>query len=454
MPDPVNAAAQPAAQSATPAPFARTKEMNVQVLDMIKPFAHLPAVQAFKDEVLADPSLTIEQIQSRLLVEIGKGNEPANPSGYHPNVQTVEDEADKQRNAVVAAMLARAGVPQDAQARAALSANPFRGHKLLDIARASLARTGRKTDGMDQMQIVAAAFTQGTSDFPILLENTMHKALQAAYAAAALTWQRFCATGTVSDFRAHNRYRTGSFGNLDGINELGEYINKSIPDGEKASIQASTKGNIINISRQAIINDDLGAFVGLSSMLGRAAARTIESDVYALLALNSGLGPTMADGYTLFHANHGNLTAGAALSMAAIDADRVAMAMQKDVSGNDYLDLRPSVLLVPIGLGGTARTINDALYDPDTANKLQKPNMVNGLFRDIVDTPRLSGTRRYVFADAMEAPVLEVAFLDGNQTPYLEVQNGFDVDGARYKVRLDYGVGAVDYRGAVTNAGA
>ncbi len=454
MPDPVNAAAQPAAQSATPTPFARTKELNVQVLDMIKPFAHLPAVQAFKDEVLADPSLTIEQIQSRLLVEIGKGNEPANPSGYHPNVQTVEDEADKQRNAVVAAMLARAGVPQDAQARAALSANPFRGHKLLDIARASLARTGRKTDGMDQMQIVAAAFTQGTSDFPILLENTMHKALQAAYATAALTWQRFCATGTVSDFRAHNRYRTGSFGNLDGINELGEYINKSIPDGEKASIQASTKGNIINISRQAIINDDLGAFVGLSSMLGRAAARTIESDVYALLALNGGLGPTMADGYTLFHANHGNISTAAALSMAAIDADRVAMAMQKDVSGNDYLDLRPAVLLVPIGLGGTARTINDALYDPDTANKLQKPNMVNGLFRDIVDTPRLSGTRRYVFADAMEAPVLEVAFLDGNQTPYLEVQNGFDVDGARYKVRLDYGVGAVDFRGAVTNAGA
>ncbi len=451
MPDPVNAAAQPAAPAA---PFARTKEMNLQVLASFKPFEAKPGVQALKDEVLADPSLTLEQIQSRLLVEIGKDNAPANPQGAHPNVQTVADEADKQRAAISAALLARAGVEQDAKARAALSANPFRGHKLLDVARASLARAGRSTDGMDQMQIVAAAFTQGTSDFPILLETTMHKALQAAYATAALTWQRFCATGTVSDFRAHNRYRLGSFGNLDAVNELGEYINKSIPDGEKASIQAATKGNIINISRQAIINDDLGAFVGLSSMLGRAAARTVESDVYALLALNNGLGPTMADGSTLFHANHGNISTAAALSMAAIDADRVTMALQKDVSGNDYLDLRPAVLLVPLGLGGTARTINGALYDPDTANKMQKPNMVNGLFRDIVDTPRLSGTRRYVFADAMEAPVLEVAFLDGAQTPYLELQNGFDVDGGRYKVRLDYGVAAVDYRGAVTNAGA
>ena len=88
------------------------------------------------------------------------------------------------------------------------------------------------------------------------------------------------------------------------------------------------------------------------------------------------------------------------------------------------------------------------------ANKLQKPNIVNGLFRDIVDTPRMTGNRRYLFADPSEAPVLEVAFLDGNQNPYLELQNGFDVDGARYKVRLDYGVAAVDYRGAVTNAGA
>ena len=282
----------------------------------------------------------------------------------------------------------------------------------------------------------------------------MHKTLQAAYATAALTWNRFCATGSVSDFRAHNRYRTGSFGSLDAVNELGEYVNKSIPDGEKASITAGTKGNIINLSRTAIINDDLGAFVGLSNMLGRAAARTVEADVYALLASNTGLGPTMGDGKTLFHADHKNITTGAALSMAAIDADRVAMASQLDVSGNDYLDLRPAVLLVPIGLGGTARSINDAQYDPDTANKLQKPNIVNGLFRDIVDTPRMTGTRRYLFADPSEAPVLEVAFLDGNQNPYLELQNGFDVDGARYKVRLDYGVGAIDYRGAVTNAGA
>ena len=449
MPAPVPAAGQPAAT-----PFARTKDDNAQVIAMFKPFAARPEIAALQTEVLADPGLTIETIQARLLAEMGKGAEPANPQNAFPKIETVSDEGDKRKDAVVASILARAGVVQDAAARAALASNPYRGDRLLDTARASLQRAGVNVAGMTPMEVVAAAFTQGTSDFPVLLENAMHKTLQAAYATAALTWNRFCATGSVSDFRAHNRYRTGSFGSLDAVNELGEFVNKSIPDGEKASITAGTKGNIINLSRTAIINDDLGAFVGLSNMLGRAAARTVEADVYALLALNSGAGPTMGDGKALFHADHGNITTSAAITMAALDLDRVAMASQKDVSGNDYLDLRPAVLLVPIGLGGTARSINDAQYDPDTANKLQKPNIVNGLFRDIVDTPRMTGTRRYLFADPSEAPVLEVAFLDGNQNPYLELQNGFDVDGARYKVRLDYGVGAIDYRGAVTNAGA
>ncbi len=145
--------------------------------------------------------------------------------------------------------------------------------------------------------------------------------------------------------------------------------------------------------------------------------------------------------------------AASALGVVGLDADRVLMASQTDVGGNDFLDLHPDVLLVPKALGGTARVINGAQYDPDAANKLQRPNAVAGLFSDIVDSARLSGTRRYLFANPSEAPVLEVVFLDGNDMPYVESEDGFSVDGTRWKVRLDFGVGAIDYRGAVTNAG-
>lgn len=370
-------------------------------------------------------------------------------------IQTIEDEADKRRNAVAAALMVRAGVAST-EVRASIAGNPFRGYSLMDLARASLDLAGYDYRGKDRMEIVGAAFTQSAGDFPILMENAMHKTLQAAYTIAADTWRRFCAVGAVSDFRDHPRYRLAALQNLQPLNELGEFRNGNIPDGERARVRIGTKGLIINLSRQAIINDDLGSFVGLSAQLGRSAARTIETDVYTVLLMNGGLGPVMDDGYTLFHANHGNIGTAAALSQDSVDADRVLMTKQTEVGGGDYLALQPSILLVSSWLRAKAIEVNGAEFNElDTKNPGDhRPNSVRGLYRDIVDSPRLAGTRRYSFADPVEAPVLEVDFLDGNEQPVLERETGFSVDGTRFKVRHDFGVSAVDYRGVVSNAGA
>lgn len=407
-------------------------------------FAEFPAHHALAMSCIVDKTCTVEQAQARLLKKLGETEEPI----ARGSVFVTDTGSEKFRADAVDAIIARAG------RGSADSSNQLRGYTARELARVCAERAGVRTEGMDPRNIVAAAFTQTGSDFPVLLENTMHKVLQGAYDTTADTWRRFCAIGSVSDFRAHNRYRIGSIGNLDSLLDGGEFKNKAIPDGEKSVISASTKGNLINLTRQTIIDDDLGVFISLAAMLGRATARTIETDVYALLAENSGLGPILLDGKTLFHADHGNIGAGAALSVASLDADRVLMASQKDVSDNDFLDLRPDALLLPIGLGGDARVIVGAEYDPDTSGKLQRPNKVRGLVKDIIDTARLSGTRRYMFANPSEAPVIEVAFLDGNQSPFLDSQNGFTVDGVQWKVRIDYGMAGIDYRGAVTNAGA
>lgn len=469
--------AQPAAQAAQPAavlaavlgPSGRTREANVEIRDAFAPFMQHEGVRAEYDAILLDPSITVEAARARLLTALGRGQTPGNPAASF--VQMGENETDKFRAACTEAILFRANVlgrDEQARIRASIGQNPYRGHKLLDIARASLARIGQRVDGLDQMHIVAAAFTQGTSDFPVLLENTMHKALLGAYATQAATWSRFCARGTVSDFRAHNRYRRGTFGTLDSVNELGEFKNKAIPDGQKSSITAATKGNIINLSRQAVINDDLGAFVGLAADLGGAAARTVDADVFAMLAENSGAGPTMADGGILFNSTvsstaggHANRAAYATPTVALLDAGRTAMRVQQagtaaqiTAGQSDYLALSPAVALVPASLYGTMNVLNGAVYDPDTANKLQKPNMVAGMVNDVVDSPRITWSAWYLFADPAIAPVFEVAFLDGNDQPYLEMQNGFEVDGARYKVRLDYGTGVRDYVGGYASVGA
>lgn len=386
----------------------------------------------------------------------------------NPLVQAGDDEHDKFMRCAEHWIYQRAGVAgmieQAAEKRGekiTLDPGMCRGLTMVELAREFLERGSVKTRGMNPLELVGRAFmqrstvgvgAQATGDFPVLLENTLHKTLLAAYATTPDTWRRFCKTGSVTDFRPHPRYRQGSFGVLSTVNEGAEFQNAAIPDGEKQSISAGTKGRIVALTRQAIINDDMGAFNDIATRLGRAAALTIEVDVYALLVAN----PTMGDGVALFHANHGNIGTGAALTVASIDADRVLMASQKDPSLNEVLELRPAILVLPVGLGGEARVINQAQYDTDAiANKpMQKPNKVVGLYRDIVDTSRLTGTTRYSFADPSIAPVLEVVFLNGQQAPYMEMQQGWRIDGTKWKVRLDFGVGAVDWRGVVRNAGA
>jgi phage major head subunit gpT-like protein len=326
------------------------------------------------------------------------------------------------------------------------------GRSALQLAEMSLKRAGFNTDNMSKMEIATRAITQTTSDFPVLLANALNKTLQASYDLAADTWRQFCAIGSLTDFRAHTRHRLGQFGKLEEVVEGGEYKYVSVPDGEAESITGKTYGNLINLSRQTIINDDLGQFMSLATRFGAAAGLTIEESVYALLLQNGGLGPTMSDNLPLFDAGHANISTSAALSVAGLEADRVKMMQQKDPEGKRFLNIRPYALVVPIGLGGAAKVLNQAQFDNDS-DKFQKPNVVAGLFSNIVDTPYLTGTRRYVFANPMVAPAIEVAFLDGVQTPYLEMQEAFNQDGTSWKVRLDFGVAAIDWRGAVTNAG-
>ena len=393
---------------------------------------------------LDDPEVTVGKARAQLLEALGND---ATPSG---GVVAGEDHRDKFRAAAADWLIARnEGKTSDLD-----RANPARGMSLMDLARNGLESAGVSTKGMVNVELVKAAITHSTSDFPVVLEEALHKTLQSAYRTAPDTWRRFCAVGTLNDFRPHNRYRMGSIANLQKVLENGEFKDTTLSDAEKESIQGDTKGLILNVSRQIIINDDLGAFLGVARQLARAAGRTIEADVFALFALNSGMGPTMEDGNPLFHASHNNIAgSGAVPSMTSFEAARVQMAEQKDPSGNDYLDIRPAIWLGPLALGGTARQVNAAEYDDESNKNQRKPNISRGLVSDIVDTPRLTGNPWYMLADPADAPTFEVAFLNGQQEPFADMIEGFRVDGVSWKIRHDYGVAAVDYRGAIRNAG-
>lgn len=412
-----------------------------------------PALQEVMNACLDDPDCTPDLASQRLLRKLGESAEPLQGSGA---LAVGDDAADKFRKAGVQSLLARCGVEKHD------GANPYRGMRMNELARACLEASGMPVAGMAPEEYVgyalgtvryrARAAGQTTSDFPVILENTLHKLLLAGYQAQPTTYERFCKIGDVTDFRAWKRLIPGLIGNLDDVNEAGEYLNKNIPDATANSITAKRRGNIITVTPEVIVNDDLGYISDFARNIGRAGPRTIERKVYALLESN----PTLADGVALFHASHGNLSGTSdAISVTSLDAARSAMAQQK-APGDDqeYLDIQPAVALCHTGKRSLLQVTVNAEYDPDTANKLQKPNAVRGIVADIVSSPRLSANPWYLFADPNVAPVIEVVFLNGQREPRIVEEESFRTGGLSWRIEMPFGVGAIDYRGAWKNPGS
>jgi len=449
---PAPATAQPTAETRDGV-IAAISQRNASMREVFAQFRDIGGVRELESECLANASMSIEHAQARLLSVVGAGAVPLNANTS--NVQVGETDEEKRIDRAAQGVLARAGVLTGQAAEAARQGNPAARQSLIALAEESLIRAGVNTRSMSRDQIAGHVLAQqSTSDFPLLLENTLHKMLLAAYRLQAYTWERFCATGTLSDYRPHNRYHLGSFTSLEAVNEAGEYKTGIMSDGAKESIQGSRKGRILQITPEVLVNDDLGAFTRPTQALGQAAGRTIENDVYALYALNGGNGPTMSDGNPLFHAAHGNIAAVAGVpSVAAIDAMRQQMALQMDAGGEDFLDIIPQSWLGPLSLGSTARVVNAMEFDDEAQKNQKRPNAVRGLFADVIDTPRLTGPAWYMLADRNIEPVFEVAFLDGVQTPTLEQEINFRTDGIAWKVVHRYGVAAVGTKGIVKNAG-
>ncbi len=451
-------AAAPGA-AATSAPAATVEQVmaaisarNAAIRTVFAGFREVSGVQALEAECLADAAITEDVARGKLLAKLAASGQPL-AGGF--SITDVVPEEDNQRRAQVNALLARAGVLTGADAESARNGNPYAHTTLLALAERSLIQAGVNTRGMDREQIARGVLAvQTTSDFPVLLENVLHRVLVGAYNLQQFTWTRFCATGTLSDYRPHSRFHLSSFSDLKPVNEAGEYENGVLGDGEVETIKGARKGRILQITPEVLVNDDLGEFVRITTALGQAAGRTIEKDVYDVLKQNGGLGPVMKDGHTLFHAEHGNIAAGAAVSVDSFDAMRQMMALQMDPGGNDYLDISLSRFLGTVAMHGRATLVNNSEYNPDVTGKFQVNNTSRATFSDIISSPRLgTGKGWYGFADPNVEPVIEVAFLNGVQTPVLEQETNFRTDGLSWKVVHKYGVGAVGWRGAAFNPG-
>lgn len=387
---------------------------------------------------------SITDVYRAVLERASKGNNGISIGQSSVSIGT--DERDKYRAAVCDGLRMRIGSRIE---RPAPGADEFRHVSMLEIARDVLSRNGDNVRRLNPMDISARAFS--TSDFPAIMSNLADVVLQAAYLEVPSTWRAWCRVGNTSDFKAQTRVRMGEMPELEPVLEGGEYKMADLVE-TKDTFSIGTFGKKFALTRQAIINDDLGAFARIPQLFGAASARTINRAVYSLLKKNPVI---KEDEKPVFDAAHNNLGSAAALSIGALDAARTKMRRQKGLLKDKNavtLNLTPSFLIIPPELETLA---NQILYS-DTDLRYTNANVKNpfrNAFTPVVEA-ELREWEWYLIAAPTMIDTIEVAFLNGVESPTLEQQQGWNVDGIEYKVRLDFNAWLYEFRGMYKNPGA
>ena len=321
------------------------------------------------------------------------------------------------------------------------AARQFIGLSIPDMARDALRVRGIATTGMSTGRIIERAL-QSTSDFPLLLADTVNRTLRQAYDAAPAGVRRLGRQTTAKDFRTKHRIQFSAAPTLEPVNEAGEFKSGAMAEAQE-SYAVSTFGRIVGFTRQSMVNDDLGAFTDVMRRLGQASA-AFEANFLAELVVAN---PKMNDGKTLFHADHGNIaTQAGPINVETLSAARQAMRLQKGLLG-ELIAVTPKYLLV----GADRETEAEKAVSSITPVVSQEVNPFQNKLEVVVD-PRIAGDW-HVVADPSEIDGLEYAYLEGAAGPQITHEVGFDVDGVRFRVRLDFGAGFVDWRGWHRNAG-
>ena len=355
-----------------------------------------------------------------------------------------EAESDKFRAAAQDAVLMAAGIPV---ADAAPGAQELRGHSMVELARESLQREGLKANFGDNMELARQAINS-TSTFPAIMANLANKSVMVGFNEAETTYQIWAGKGSNRDFKEAARVALSEAGNLELVPEGGQFQQDFLGEAS-ARTKVATYGKLFSLTRQAIINDDLGLFSKIATKYGSAAKRLVNKMVYAQLTGNV----KMQDNIALFDTKHGNVAGtGEALSVKAIAKAITAMRRQKGITGDATLNITPKYLVVPPELEMTAYQIVNSTAAVDGVNS-GVVNPYKGRFVVVADAELTDPDAWYLVADASQHDTIEVTYLNGVETPRLETRQGFDVDGIEYKVAFDCGVSALDFRGVFKNAG-
>lgn len=298
--------------------------------------------------------------------------------------------------------------------------------------------------------ITAAGFS--TLSVSSILSNIANKSLLDGFLAVEQVWKAIAKIGNVSDFKTATRHRLTDSLEYEEVAAAGEIPHGTLGE-ETYTLTASTYAKMLGLTRQDIINDDLGAFDTLRQRLGRGAG----------LKLNKVFWTAFLDDASFFTDARGNLiTTALATSGVALNTASQAFAELVDNDGNP-LGIRPSILLVPPTLAATSKILFVSTEIRNTASDTEYSvaNVHYDMYRPEIsaylNSSAVSGgsaTAWYLVADPKDLAVAEVAFLNGQQSPTVEsAEADFNVLGVQFRGYHDFAVALAEWRAAVKSSG-
>jgi hypothetical protein len=298
-----------------------------------------------------------------------------------------------------------------------------------------------------------------TMSLPNILSSVANRFLRMGFEGVDQSWRGISARRPVTDFREVNSYSlSGDFTYIE-VAPGGQLKHATVGETEYSN-QAKTYGRMFGIDRRDIINDDLGALTDVPRKLGRGGA----------LKFNLVFWTTFMNNSAFFAAGNANYLTGVTvdtndsrLNIEGLTRAQTAFLSQTDPDGNPFA-ATPRILLVPNALTVPAKQLmNSTEIRTTTANNVSgTSNPFAGSF-NVVGSPYLSNAAItgnsavawYLLADPNDVPVIEAAFLNGNETPVVEQADAdFNQLGIQMRGYHDFGVALQEYRGGVKSKGA
>lgn len=437
-----------AAERAAPALTTGDTEIAVRAeRDRISTIGELGRRSGMAEDVINQAvasGLAIEVFRQRAFDHLATQADRTRTSGIRGGQDETETRTLAIREALGARLLGANGSPGEISD----AARGYMDHTITELAAEVIGHRGGVRSLGQREDVLRRAFS--TSDFPAIFENALNRVLQSRYTAAAPTYRAIAQQRTFRDFRPHKVVRAGDFPQLQRVGQGGEIKFGSFGD-QKEEISVLAYAVQFALTREMLINDDLGAIDQAVGSYGTTVAYFEEITFYAMKNVASGLGPTLlTDGKTVFHADHGNLAgAGTAITVASLGAGRAAMRKQTSLDGKTKLNIAPRILLV----GPDKETEAEILTASIAPQQASNVNPFSGKF-SVVASAEIAGNGWELYAEPSALPVFQWGYLEGYTAPRIRMDSPFGVQGVGVSVEHDFGCGAVDFRGAYRNAGA